>query len=66
MSKMSLARSGMVAAFERLEDLGVVAQHAADRVLGRIVPLADHLLELRCAARGSLSIWRWAEKIAAY
>ena len=46
MSKMSLARSG-IDAFERLEHLGVVPQHAADRVLGRVVPLADHLLELR-------------------
>ena len=45
MSKMSFARSG-IGAFERLEHLGVVPQHAAHRVLGRVVPLADHLLEL--------------------
>ena len=38
---------GHVVAFERLKHLGVVPQHAAHRVLGRVVPLADHLLELR-------------------
>jgi hypothetical protein len=33
--------------FERLEHLRVVPQHATHRVLRRIMPLTDHLLELR-------------------
>ena len=41
---------GHVAAFERLKDLGVVPQGAADGVLGRVVPLADHLLQLAAEA----------------
>ncbi len=38
-------------AFQFLKDLGVAAQRAADGVLGRIVPLADHLLQLAAELR---------------
>ena len=47
MSKMSFARSGMYSPSSDWNDLGVVPQRAAHRVLGRVVPLADHLLQLR-------------------
>ena len=40
-----------IGAFQPLEDLGVAAQRAADGVLGRVVPLADHLLQLAAEPR---------------
>ena len=42
---------GQIGAFQPLEDLGVAAQRAADGVLGRVVPLADHLLQLAAEPR---------------
>ena len=50
MSKMSVAALGHVIAVERLDDLGVLAKGAADGVLGRVVPLADHFLQLGAEA----------------
>ncbi len=42
---------GQVRRLEPLENLGVASQDAADRVLGRVVPLANHLLQLAAEPR---------------
>ena len=42
---------GQIGAFQPLEDLGVAAQGAADGVFGRVVPLADHLLQFAAEPR---------------